>query len=96
MDHRRVDGCPCHCLINTALSAVYVNYDMFCTYSFGSVYYNSHNAISIKDWPREPLMLNPKALSLLQDVVASSSSWYKMQMISKIIVVKHEADEDSE
>ena len=41
-------------------------------------------------------MLNPKALSLLQDVVASSSSWYKTQMISKIIVVKHEADEDSE
>ena len=46
MDHRRVDGCPCHCLINTALSAVYVNYDMFCTYSFGSVYYNQHQGLA--------------------------------------------------
>ena len=91
-----VDGCPCNCLINTALSAVYVNYDRFCTYTFGSVYYNSHNAISVKDWPREPLMLNPKALSFLQDVVASSSSWYKSQMIGKIIVVNHESDGESD
>lgn len=90
-------SCPCNCLINTAFSAVYVNYDKWCTYNFGSIYYNNHNTISIKDWPREPLTLNPKALSLLEDVVRSTSFWYKSQMVARITVTQSEdGEEDSE
>ena len=90
-------SCPCNCLINTAFSSVYVNYDKWCSYNFGSIYYNNHNTISIKDWPREPLTLNQKATSLLEDTVRSAAFWYKSQMIARITVGQSEdGDEDLE
>lgn len=97
VDKMELSSCPCNCLVNTAYSSVYVNYDQWCTYNFGSIYYNNHNAISIKDWPREPLTLNPKAMSLLEDTVRSAAFWYKSQMVARITVIQgEESDEEAE
>lgn len=85
---KRTKLCPCNCLINTAFSDVQLTYGNYSAYQFGSVYFTSHNTMTIKRWATTPLFLNPKAVHILQDIMVSSSFWYKTQMVDKIRLIQ--------
>ena len=81
-----IKECNCDVLLNTATSVIHVLHLKGMSYPFGSIYYTKLGKIITDHYPTTPLILNDRAVHLLENVMRTNNFWYKPSNLMKNVI----------
>ena len=85
-NNAHIKECKCDVLLNTATSLIHVIHASSMSYPFGSVYYTKMGKIITDRYPTTAMMLNDRAIHLLENVVRTNNFWYKPSNLEKNVI----------